>query len=125
MSEFTGISISEARVESKLAGSVTLTFCLFPTPIPVQWKSMFMHISGDKHGSVISTTNPVLHGNDVVWAVVEGDIPNAKHFVEERVGQANALFGQMLVDVARQDSQKTAATLPSEIARLQRLLDEA
>ena len=124
LSQFHGISILEARVDSKLPDGITLSFCLGPTPVPIQWKSMFTHISGDKHGSVMSTTNPLLHGNDVVWKVVEGDIPNAKHYVGERVDQANALFVQMLFDTAQQQALEVMTTPDAEIDRLQRILDE-
>lgn len=122
--EFSGISIHEARVDSKLPAGVTLCFCLSPTPVPMQWKAMFTQISGDKHGSVISETNPLIHGNDVIWQVVEGDIPNARHFVEERVQHANALFDQMLSDEAdRQALEHVEITSQAEINRLQHILD--
>jgi hypothetical protein len=124
--QFEGIAITEARVDSKLPDGITLTFCLSPTPVPVQWKSMFTGISNDKHGSVMSSTNPLIHGNDIVWKVIEGDIPNAKRFVEERVEQANVLFEQMRADEAqRQALLHLEATSQSEIDRLQRILDQA
>jgi hypothetical protein len=86
---------------------------------------MFTNLSDDKRGSVISTSNPLLHGDDVVWQVVEGDIPNAKRYVEERVKRANVLFEQMLADEAqRQSLRHLEGTTQSEIDRLQRILDD-
>jgi hypothetical protein len=126
LADFHGIAIREARVDSKLAAGVTLTFCLSPTPLPMQWKRMFHEISNDKRGSVISTSDPLLHVNDVVWQVVEGDIPNAKHYVEQRVEKTNVLFEQMLAEEAeRQAVQQFEATTQAEIHRLQALLDGA
>jgi hypothetical protein len=126
LSEFNGIVIREAHVDSKLPAGVTLSFRLAPVPLPAQWKSMFTNLSNDSHGSVISATYPLLHGSDVVWQVVEGDIPNAKRFVEERVDKANLLYEQMLADEAeRQALLHLEVTTQSEIDRLQRVLDNA
>jgi len=125
MSEFNGISIREARVDSKLPEGITLCFSLTPTPVPVEWKTIFTQISDDKHGSVMSITNPRIHGDVIIWQVIEGDIPNARHFVEERVDHTNNLFEQMLVDVAARHSIRLAETTSlREIKRLQRVLDQ-
>jgi hypothetical protein len=124
LSDFTGMSISEARVDSAVLAGVTLCFSLSPTPVPVQWKVMFTQISGDKHGSVMSSTDPLIHGNDIVWRVVEGDIPNARLFVEERVEHANRLFQEILADEeARRALRVVETRSPAEIDRLQRILD--
>jgi hypothetical protein len=123
--QFTDISIQEARVDSKLPDGVTLSFRLSPIPVPVPWKALFTNLSGDKRGSVMSTTNPLLHGDDIVWKVIEGDIPNAKRFVEDRVRQANALFVQRLADRAERRELALAVTPPAEIERLQHILDQA
>jgi hypothetical protein len=126
LKDFHGIVIHEARVDSKLPAGVTLTFCLWPTPVPVQWKWMFHDLSTDKRGSVISTSNPLLHGNDIVWQVVEGDIPNAKRYVEERVEKANVLFDEMLADEAERHAVRhLEATTHEELNRLQAILDSA
>lgn len=125
LSEFNGVSIREARVDSKLPAGVTLCFCLSPTPVPVQWKTMFSQISNDKFGTVMSKTNPLIHGNDVIWQVVEGDIPNARTFVEERVAHTNALFSQMIADeIERQAIRRIEVTSQAEINRLQQILDD-
>jgi hypothetical protein len=123
--DFIAISIRDARVDSKLPDGVTLSFSLWPAPVPVQWKALFTNLSGDKRGSVMSTTNPLLHGDHIVWKVIEGDIPNAKTFVEERVRQANALFAQRLADRVRQQALEPPITSPAEMKRLQQILDKA
>jgi hypothetical protein len=125
LNQFTEISIIEARVDSKLPDGITLCFCLSPTPVPIQWKSMFTNLSNDKGGSVMSTTNPMLHGNDIIWKVIEGDIPNAKHYVAERIAQANALFEQMVTDNANERARRDVETTDAELDRLQDILDES
>ena len=124
-SELVGISIREARVDSKLPDGITLSFHLGPTPVPVQWKSMFTNLSSGNRGSVMSTSSPILHGDSIVWKVIEGDIPNAKLLVEERVDQTNALFAQMLADKAEQHVLEQLTTSQDEMDRLQQILDEA
>lgn len=123
--DFGRITISESRVDSKLPDGITLSFHLSPRPVPVQWKSMFTNLSVDERGSVMSTTMPLLHGDDIVWKVSEGDIPNAKHLVGERIARANAQFAQMLLDTAQPEALEQLATPSSEIDRLQQLLDES
>lgn len=124
-SEFVGISILEARVDSKLPDGVTLSFHLAPTPVPIQWKSMFSNLTGDRRGSVMSTSKPLIHGDNIIWKVVEGDIPNAKRLVEERVEQANTQFVQMLSDSTRAKALEGLAPTQGEIERLQQILDQA
>ena len=101
LSDFHGITISGAHVDSVLPAGVTLSFALSPTPLPIQWRLMFTNLSNNTRGSVMSSSSPLLHGNNVVWQVIEGDIPNARHLVEARVASANALFEQMLADEAQ------------------------
>jgi hypothetical protein len=123
MSEFTAIAIAEARVDSISPAGVTVCFLLAPTPVPVQWKVMFSNLSHDKAGSVMSTSDPLLHGNDVVWTVSEGDIPNAKQYVHDHVTQANALFTRMLSDAKALRLLRESEMAAGEIERLQRVLD--
>jgi hypothetical protein len=119
------VTIREARVDSELPDGITLSFHLAPSPVPLQWRYLFTNLTSGNRGSVMSTTSPLFHGDDIVWKVVEGDIPNAKHFVEGRVSQANALFTRWLVDKAQIRVLEHVTTSEAEIERLQRILDEA
>ena len=123
--DFTGIVVTESRVESILSDGITLCFCLAPIPVPIQWKTMFHLISEDKRGTVTSTSTPLLHGNNVLWKVVEDDIPGAKRFVIKRIEQTNDLFRQMLLDTAPHHVARTLDTSVLETKRLQLILNEA
>lgn len=122
LDQFTKVSIGEARVDSKLPDGITLRFCLSPTPVSIRWKSVFTNLDNDKRASVISTTNPHIDQDDVVWKVVEGDIPNAKRYVARRVEQANVLLERVPSDAEPQHAQ-AADTSEAELDRLQAILD--